>query len=113
MVVPFISSDRRADLLSQLASSASAEDTEATDDTEGTKSAYNKQYVKENAKDSKDTKDTKDTKDSADQGLGGGGVDDIIRAAGADAAATDEADAEVSVGNKWVKPDELERVPVV
>lgn len=115
MADPFISRDRRADLMSYLASSASTEDAEATNDAEAVRRSYNKLYSKEQQKDQKDSKDGKDSKDSSDgQGFGGLGVDEIIRAAGADAAAADEAGAGMSVGNKWVKPAELgERDPVV
>lgn len=112
MTVPFISRDRRAEILNNLVSDG--ED----DDSKDAKTAYNKLYSKEqqkDAKDHKDQKDQKDEKDYDDLAYGGvtSGVDEIIRAAAADATATDEA-AGLSVGAKWVDAAELrKRDPVV
>jgi hypothetical protein len=109
MAAPFISHDRRAEILSHLASDA------ATEDAESAKSSYNKLYSKEQQKDQKDSKDGKDSKDQENSHAPGGtGYEEVIRAAGADAAANDEARAEMSVGQKWMQPTELEkRDPIV
>jgi hypothetical protein len=103
MADPFISRDRRAYLLSDFVS-----ETSEPKDPDPLRPKKDSKESKDRSKDSgKDKNDFKEHNSRSSQG-------EIIFAAAADAAGTDEAIARMTVGQKWAKPAELlKRDPVV
>jgi hypothetical protein len=104
MTDPFITRDRRADLLTDLASHSSAESPTADMGPLGPDTKKDVDKPKDIEK-----KDLKEVEKGEDSLAGYSALDDFI-----DAAEADEPIAQVIVGRRWVKPTDLSnQVPVV